>query len=397
MITVNKSSTTITGVYGANKQFSLPYEEKLYKSILELADAADNAAKVDELNKIYEELEKLVTQDINIYLETKVKNVYKHTDGRYYMQTGKVISSVAMPESLVDRLEKTIDEGLDATPLIKFWTRFLRNPKLRKLDKAGQEAFSNKVFNYVNLQFVNEEVVEKLIEEKGYTAEVAEAMATVPQVQITKEGLLKTFKVSKEITQRFKLNDKGEKESYDVYSTGKKTIDEITGLITYEKVELTNEDRVFQPAVQRDGGDAFMCSITGKLGHIIKVGGVHTITWEQINCNDNTSCVSGMHCGGLTYIKGYQSDGTETHNILVDPMNIGAVPCDTNGAIRVVEYYVLDAFSGVNGSLYHSSAYGQMTDKVWEDMRAEAIKHFGTLQAEKSAKIKKESDEISAI
>jgi len=140
-----------------------------------------------------------------------------------------------------------------------------------------------------------------------------------------------------------------------------KSIDPDTGLITYEQVEHTNEDRLFKPAVMDNSGDAFFCG--DKEGHFIRVGQRHYLSdWSKVNTNDNASCVPGLHCGGLTYIRGYQHSGTETHNILVDPMHIGAVPFAGDGAIRVKEYFVLDAFSGVNGAIYHSSTYAKQTD-----------------------------------
>lgn len=392
MIVVNRSNTTISGSYG-NESFSVPFDKDLLDKMKVLEDKANEATSVQILKDIEEEFAKLTIIDVNAIIETKVKNVYKSVEGNYYLKTGNVVSSVPMPQALVQRLEDSLDNNIDATPLIKFYTRFLRNPKLRKLDKDQQLAFSTKVFNYINLPYTNQEQVNKLVEQ-GYTNEVAVEMATVPQVQVTKEGLLRTFKVSTELTKRFRLNDKGEKEQYDP-TEGTKEIDEITGLITYKKIELTNEERVFEPAVQGKSGDEFLCG--DKLGHIIKVGKAHSITWDQINTNDNSSCVPGLHCGGLTYIKGYQSNGTCTHNILVDPMNIGAVPCDTNGAIRVVEYFVLDEFSGVNGSIYHSSSYGAQTDSKWDLMRTDIIKQFGTLAEEKAKQIAKASNELNAI
>ena len=154
-------------------------------------------------------------------------------------------------------------------------------------------------------------------------------------------------------------------------------IDPDTGLITYK--ELKNENRLFEPAIMGNGGDAFYCGDT--LGHFIRVGFSHRLEdWSKVNTNDDKSCVKGLHCGGLDYIRNYQTSGTETHNILVDPMNIGAVPDDNTGAIRVLEYFVLDAFSGVNGSIYHTSKYAAQTDEAWEKHRESVIKELGELK-----------------
>jgi hypothetical protein len=136
------------------------------------------------------------------------------------------------------------------------------------------------------------------------------------------------------------------------------------------------------------GGDAFLCSVTGKLGHVIKVGGRHSITWDQINTDDEDSGVRGLHCGNLSYVKGFQSSGTETHNTLVCPSKVGAVPDDTLGALRCVEYFTLDCFSGVNGSIYHSSKYGEKLDSEWSIEKAQIIKDYGLL-------LKKDTDQIN--
>lgn len=392
MISINHNSKTISGSYG-KETFSVPFNIELLNSMQALEDKANTVSSVAELNTIIEEFKALTVVDINTTIETKVKNVFKAADGHYYLKTGNVVSSVPMPEALVTRLEDSLDNNIDATPLIKFFTNFLRNPKLRKLNKDQQKAFATKVFNYISLPFTNQQKVDEFVEQ-GFSKEKAIEMSTVQQVQITKEGLLRTFKVSEELTTRYRLNKDGEKESYDVYD-GEKEIDEVTGLVTHKKNELINEDRVFRPAIMGDGGDAFLCG--DKLGHIIKVGKTHSITWDQINTNDNQSCVPGLHVGGLSYIKGYQSSNSTTHNILVSPMNIGAVPDDSTGAIRCIEYFVLDEFNGVNGSIYHSSSYGAQTDKAWEDMRAEIIKQFGTLAEEKAKAIAKASEEINSI
>lgn len=395
-ITVNKTNNTITGSYN-NIQYGVPYTEEVYTKLMEIAEKANQCTSVALLNDAFKDFDEIVimAEDINTFIQSKVPNVFRSNDGHYYLESNKVISSIPMPAVLVKRLEDTMDKDLDPLPLIKFWTRFLRNPKLRKLDKDGQLKFSEKVFNYVNIKYTNQEIKEKLIK-KGFSEEIATEQATVDQVQITMEGLLKTFKVSKEITKRFRLNDKGERESYDVYESGKKSVDEITGLITYEEVKLDNEARVFKPAVQGDSGDAFYCK--DKLGHLIRVGQVHKLPdWTFINCDDDRSCVKGLHVGNIDYIKGYQNDDTCTHNILVDPTNIGAVPDDSTGAIRCVEYFVLDEFSGINGSLYHSSSYAAQTDAAWSKMREEAIKHFGELKDAKIKKINKETNELNSL
>jgi hypothetical protein len=118
---------------------------------------------------------------------------------------------------------------------------------------------------------------------------------------------------------------------------------------------------------------------------------VHRLaSWDQVNTDDCSSCVPGLHFGGLQYISNY---GGEIHNVFVDPMHIGAIPDDSTGAIRCLQYFVHSSLAGVNGSIYHSSKYAAMTDAQWEEARREAVKAFG----EEAQKIVDESHELDSL
>jgi hypothetical protein len=125
-----------------------------------------------------------------------------------------------------------------------------------------------------------------------------------------------------------------------------------------------------------DRGDAFYCEGTNGYqnpGHFIKVGCTHRLeSWDLVNTNDEVSCVPGLHVGGLKYISWYSG---EIHNVFIDPMHVGAVPDDVDGAIRCLQYFVHSSLVGVNGSIYHSSTYASMTDEEWGEMREEAIRN----------------------
>lgn len=386
MFTFSKNKEFITGTING-EVFGINYSKETFDKMVELESKLESASTPTEAKEITEEFKLLTTE-----VASDVREVGFHQDifvaktGKFYLKVDNKVTSVAMPDALVDRIKDSKDKGIDVTPLIKFWIRFLRNHKLRNICKTqeAKEAFATRVFNYVNADYTNWETVDKLIEEKGYAREVAVELATVKQGQITKEGLLKCYKVSREITKRWRLDDKGEKEQYDVYASTVTGIDSITGLYTYsDKPTLVNEDRVFEPAIMGTGGDEFFCGDVK--GHIIRIGQVHRLeSWDQVNTNDNQSCVKGNHLGLIDYIKGYQTEGTETHNCLVDIAHIGGVTDDGSGAIRVLQYYVLDAFSSINGSIYHSSTYGKMTDDQWEEEKAAILKEFGELQQKKS-------------
>lgn len=392
MIIVNRNDDMISGSING-EVFAVSYNEDLLTKMTDLANQANEAETVAALQTIVDQFKVLTVEDISGYVESVTPYIFvdKKT-GNFHLKHNDVISSVPMPAAMVERIKDSADKKIDFMPLIKAWIRFLRNPNTKDKGKA----FSNKFFNFVNIKFTNQELVAKLMEEKGYSKEVATKAATTYSMKITNEGLLAGFKVSREITKRYKLNEKGEREAYDVYSTGAKTIDPISGLITSEKVELTNEERVFEPAVMGTSGDQFFCG--DKLGHYIRVGQTHKLdSWSQVDTNDDRSCVRGLHVGGLDYIRGYQHSDTSTHNVFIDPAHVGAIPDDHTGAIRCLQYFVADEFSGVNGSIYHSSKYAAQTDTEWAAERAKVIKEYGEYKAEREAKEAEQVSEIGAL
>lgn len=373
------------------------YSEESFKELSEIATVANNASTVADYKAAIDKFMSVCQENISGYLETFHNDIFiENKTGKFFLKHNGKISAVPMPQTMIDRIKMSIDKKIDINPLLKTWIRFLRNPKVR----AGSgiwdsEGFAEKFFNFIDIKYTNSELVDKLQEEQGYSQEVAEKMATTYSMKITQEGLLAGFKVSEEITTRYKLDDNGNSVAYDVYN-GKKSVDSISGLITYEKNELTNEERIFRPAVQKNKGDAFFCGNVE--GHIIKVGQVHRLaSWDMVDCDDNTSCRPGLHVGGLDYIRGYQEENTCTHNTIICPSKIGAIPDDSTGAMRVLEYYTLDEFSGVNGSIYHSSKYGQKLDQEWETEKAEIIKKFGEYRTKNDLLHKELTDSINAL
>lgn len=404
-IIVNRIGDSLTGSYG-NKTFGVSFSPERYSAMKELEDKAAEASSIEELNIIIQSFEILTKEDFKELIESVCPDIYiNKASGKFYLKISNtikggdkvIISSIAMPNVLVDRIKDSLDKGIDYTPLVKFWIRWLRNPVLRKKIKKDQEEFSNRVFTYINAIYINDELVNTLMEEEGLSKEVAQERATTYQVKITKEGLLCTYKVSRELNFKYGLDDDGEVITMDRYT---KSIDSETGIVTYNEPEFV-EQRVFEPAVMGQGGDAFFCEELGATnkepGHVIRVGATHRLpNWECVDTNNHRSCVKGLHVGGLSYIKGYQHDNTVTHNVFVDPMHVGAVPAashENDGAIRCLQYFVHSSFSGLNGSIYHSSQYAELTDIEWVDMKKEIIKSFGTYNLE----LEQELNEISEL
>jgi hypothetical protein len=358
MITLNVTGDVITGSYNG-KNFGVTYSEELYKQMVKFQAEVEAATSVKAVTSILEKFAPLTVENFKTTIEAASEYLhFNEKTGQTFIKYNKVVSNVPIPSQFVDRLNESIEKNIDILPMVKFFIRTLRNPKLTP-DKL------QRIVNYISTTYMDNGYAQELMKEHGISQEVAQARATRIQVPITNEGLLQTYKVSKEKIMKF------DKKTGEEVSRYEATYDEETGLKTYDKPEFV-EDLIFEPAVW-SGGDNFMCG--NKLGYIIKVGEVHKlVNWDQVNCNDNTSCVKGLHVGNLDYIRGYQGSGTVTHNVFVDPMFIGSVPHDGTGVIRCKEYMVYDTFEHVTKSLYRSSTYAAQTDAEWKTMLKEAVK-----------------------
>ena len=342
----------------------IPHSVASMKRLSDLAAQA-NFAKTYEDYEIYvREITELVEENgvnASALIKSKCDHIVQDLLTKEFFLTygDDKISNIPMPQSLVDRIMDSIDKDIDFLPVIKLWTRFLRNPLLKE---KGVD-FANRFSDFVNMRYVHP-ANKAVYLEKGLAEDVATELATVYQIKITNEGLLNGYKVSKELLHSFDI-ETGEK--VDRY---KRTFNVDTGEIESEGLPQYIEDRVFEPAVMGNRGDAFYCG--DNKGHHIKVGQTHSLeSWDQVNTNDDQVCVPGLHIGGLRYIAWYAG---EIHNVFVDPMHIGAIPDSEDGAIRCLEYFVHSSLAGVNGSMYHSSTYASMTDAQWGILRLEIMR-----------------------
>ena len=385
MLTVNRHGDSITG-FANGKPFGIQFNEERYSAMKKLEERANTAATVEDLKLILEEFAPMTVENY--------KTLVEHAKGGKYLwvnaATGKIflaikdkISSKPLPQAFVDRIILSVEKNIDVKPLVLCWARFMRNPNYTD---AKAKLFAA----YINTTFINDTLYEQLLKD-GLNDDIARERATTNDVSITQEGLLNTYKVSSEIDWKYVADDDEEVKKVSRYGF---EIDDITGLKTYKEPEFV-EERVFEPAVMNSGGDAFFCG--SKEGHVIRVGQVHYLSgWDKVNTNDGQSCVKGMHCGGLTYIRSYQNEGTVTHNIFVDPMDIGAFDHSGNGAIRVLRYFVHSSFAGANKNLYHSSAYAKQTDAAYEKMIEEAVDAYQQ-KIDAASEVMKEVDTLKDL
>ncbi len=369
MITINVIENQISGSYG-DTPFSVNYSEDTYRKMMELSDRQQSVTTMDEYNALMEEFAKLTVQDYKTTVETACPWIYVNEGtGEFFLKHEGVVSSIPMPEALVDRIFESLDKEVDFMPLVRMWVRFLRNPNLNKEGKGA--AFGEKFFNFVNMKYVHPKLKQEFIEDHGLTEEAAIERATMYQMKVTKEGLLNGYKVSREIEYKYATDENGERCEVPRYE---RTFNPDTGEIDSDGKPEHVEDRLFEPSMMGKGGNAFTCEGANgydSAGHFIKVGCKHALdSWDMVNIDDSRSCVPGLHVGGLKYIAWYSG---EIHNVFIDPMHVGAVPDDVDGAIRCKEYFVHSSLVGVNGSIYHSSTYAKATDEQWKEMLEEAV------------------------
>lgn len=366
MITVNRIQDRITGMVNG-KNFSCKYSDEKYAALKELEKRANTAQTMEELKPIVLEFETACKESYKELVESSTPHLAVNpATNQFYLKVGTVVSSKALPPSFADRIIKAVEKKIEVEPLVKAWGRFLRPIPGRPAYTAQR---AQEFADYISAPYVCSDRVAELMKTEGLTEEVAREMATTTQVAITVEGLLVCYKVSTEVTTKYALDENGNKIVVDRYA---KQIDADTGLITEATPEFV-EDRTFQPAVMGTRGDAFWCedfSGNKKLGHIIKVGHFHYLEdWNQVSSPGS----KGLHCGGLEYIRGYQSVGTATHNILVDPSDIHTIRMHGDGAMTTKRYFVHSSFAGANKNIYHSSKVAEITDKEYSKMLEEVI------------------------
>lgn len=359
----NKLSGSNNGV-----PFSVSYSDEKFSEMKRIADQANAANSVEAIKFFVSEFSALTRESYADYVETASPYIKVNKDtGRFYIQYNGVISDQHMPEKLAKKIINAVERSFDITPLVKCWVRFLHCPNYT-YNKASL------FVDYMSTTYTDEKQVTGLMAQNGLSEVMAIEFSTTNQVAITMEGMLVGYKASREISGRdeeMKLLPRG----MTLIDNKPIVIDEQTGLVVYDDTKY-DEYRIFEPPQQAQNGDSFYCG--NYLGHIMKVG--HPIFlphWHQVNCSDGISGVEGLHVGGLKYIKGYQGRGTMTHNIIINPEHIGAIVGLGNGddgAMRVKQYFMLNAFKGVNKSLYHSSTYNKVSDEQYEQMIEEAAK-----------------------
>lgn len=383
MITVNRVKDFITGVSGG-KAYSVPYNDEKFARMQEIVAQANAAETMEDLKSVISTFEPFTKDSYKVTVEHRTPYLHVNiSTGEFYLHKDGELSKHPVPGAFVQRIIRAVETNNDLDPTIKALVRFMRNPHYTA-------AKCVRFANYLNQTHVDAELLRILMED-GVSEPMARERATLFQTTMTMEGLLNTYKVSTEITKKY-VKDEDEDDEVKLVSKYDFDVDEVTGLKTYKTPEYM-EDRLFQPACMGQNGDAFYCG--DKLGHLIKVGETHFLdNWDKVDCNDHYSGQKGLHVGNLDYIRCFQRPGTVTHNIYIDPMDIGAITDDGSGALRVLRYFVHSSFAGINKGYYHSSRYAAITDAAYDKMVQEAIE---AANRESAAATKAATDRIKQV
>lgn len=385
----------------AGVPFNVDYTKAKYKAMAAIEVSVANVKTMDEMNALIEQFKPLLVESVKAKIESAIDNIYvDEKTNEFFLYHNKVMSSVAIPQVLVDDMMYCLENDLPVTPIVKYWARLLRNPNIRS--KSSATAWADLICRYTTLTFVSEPLKESLMEEGGYSEAIATEMATVRQTPFTMEGLISCKKVVNPLMDRtnykFILDDEGNPKKV-LRNSGTKTINEDTGEVTTEgSGPQFAEEWQFEPGVVGSGHEAFHCGDEG-LGHVYKVGKeAYFESFDSVNCDHNASCVKGLHLGNQNYINSWETDSNMTLNCFVDPMDIGAV-AGGDDVMRVKAFFPhsIKSRETDNKYLYHSSTYASKKDIEWSTFIAEAAKKFAVTQADAIAKADEEQNELASL
>lgn len=282
MIIVNTDlKSYISGCYGG-KNFSIPFTKEKYEAIKELEECAKGAKTHGELKNVYSFMDEEVKVDYNSLMVASVEGlVYRKDTKTYHLVMGEGFSDLYLPEVLVNKVVDNYSRGIENTPIVNMFRRFIYNPKptQERLDMLA---------NYVTQTWFDEEEADRLMEEQGLSEEVAKVYATYNNIQITTEGYLRTYKVVDIIH-----NEETSKNRKSLPMR-----DEKGRFIKGAKAEEAKkflEDIDFTPAIWKDGDKFFS---NGVLGYKYKIGELAALPdWSYTSLVDESYHDKGLHTG----------------------------------------------------------------------------------------------------
>lgn len=345
-------------------------------------EAIENA--LEELkarNATHEEVMALVASSRKEEIAGSCKYLaFNPTSQEYFLELDGKRSKHPLPTSLVKYIEESYDKNIDFLPLVKAWARLLANPRY--------SSAMAKYFNtYLSTTYVDREQVAELIKE-GYTPEAAENMCSYPDISITEEGLLATYKVAEIVTWEYKMEWNKETETFEKVKSLKyeqiaPKLDPVTGEVleegSFKRPEFA-EDFVFTPAIYKNGAKFYSDNV---LGYVYHIGKMQHLPANAPRNLSNTFGGGGLYSGGLRYIENYKNSGTHVLTCFVNPSDILSFQSEGN-AFRTDALFpnnVWDENVKLR-AIYHSSDYDKLSSERLESIIQDALERGVDLKEE---------------
>lgn len=302
MITFRLHEKTVSGVcFG--KPFVLPRTESIIDALQELkAEPGENP-----MESILA-LRKVASFDAAVEGIEFVR--FNTLTGRYTLVYENEVRGV-LPEQAGKDIVEMHSKDLDVLPIVKMWVRVFLNPQYN-------EVFGQYLASYMSAEYTDRQLNNELLAE-GFAEEEAKTMSTYPDIGITEEGLLATYKVVDLEDKSFEINEDGDVVKVSRFKETK-TVDPDTGEVTIDVEEpKMAEDFLFKPSIY-PSGDKFYCG--DKLMYNYKIGKEAVLQKESRRNYSHTFGGGGLYTGGFGYIESYANDSNKTLMAFVNPTDI---------------------------------------------------------------------------
>jgi len=363
MINFRKLENTITGVVGG-RPFNITRTDD---SVAWLETASLNNTPDAEVLAFIDSAKLGEVAGTNKYL------IYSPLSNQYFLTFEGWRSTHAIPQTLVDIINKSHDKSIDFMPILKAWARLLGNPRYN--NQMG-EYFAT----YLEAKFTDEKAAQKLMKDQDLDEAIARTMCTYQDISISTEGMLVTYKVAEIVDWEYLMKHDEENDSYTKvmkkkYKIIPAQIDTVTGEVltkeAYEKPQHL-EDYLFTPAIYKNG-DKFYSG--QKLGYVYQVGEMQHLPQKALRNLDNSFGGGGLYTGGLEYINTYKRSNRAVLVCFVNPGDILSFQSEGQ-AIHTDAIFpnnVWDLDVPLKG-IYHSSEYDTLSTARLDELMENATK-----------------------
>jgi hypothetical protein len=257
------------------------------------------------------------------YLQELISPILRKDIAKYFTTDGHYVylgqTEIPVPESLFNLINNFIEKGYNIDAFANFWRFCLMNPNQHARDRF---------FEYCQTYGIT-------ITDKGY-AVLYKAVNNVKRSKVFGEGLTQFVSESYLKVKRWKKSP----FNYFIYK------DKYNSQLFLSDKELHNAELVgnlkdlhsnIDELVEQEGV-AFRPGHTGQHGMDIQLGKVVTMPREECDSNIKNECSYGLHVGSFKYVSSFGRGMDTILAVLVNPMDIVALPEYDNSKIRCCKY-----------------------------------------------------------